>query len=114
MWDLRHRAGFLGDDAYNYADPLISVKEEKEEEEKRGDTEDYLGYLVYLSEKAKEEGKVDELPLVPEGVDEDEAKRLAVKGSQEHHLPPPPQAPPRYTSAVIYATPLLEGVLSIM
>jgi hypothetical protein len=36
---------------------------------------------VYLSEKAKEEGKVDELPLVPEGVDEDEAKRLAMKAS---------------------------------
>jgi hypothetical protein len=27
MWDLRHRAGFLGDQ-YNYIDPLIPVKEE--------------------------------------------------------------------------------------
>jgi hypothetical protein len=90
------------------------VGHQRPRKRRRDDTEDYLGYLVYLSEKAKEEGKVDELPLVPEGVDEDEAKRLAMKASQEHHLPPPPQAPPRYTSAVIYATPLLEGVLSIV
>jgi hypothetical protein len=36
---------------------------------------------VYLAEKGKEEGKVDELPLMPEGVDEEEAMRLAQKAS---------------------------------
>jgi hypothetical protein len=71
-WDPRCRAGFLDDDEFNYATPLASVKEDKEEEdeeeeedddeeEERDDTEDNIGYLA---EKAKEEGKVDELQLM--------------------------------------------------
>jgi hypothetical protein len=76
-WDLRHRAGFLGGDVYNYSAPLASVMEEDEEEEEEAivgsdeisgeeewdNTEDYLGYLAYLAKKGEEEGKVDELPL---------------------------------------------------
>jgi hypothetical protein len=31
-WDPRRRAGFLGDNEYNYAGPLASVKDLKEEE----------------------------------------------------------------------------------
>jgi hypothetical protein len=77
--DPRHRVGFLGDNKYNYASPLAPVKETKEEEEK--DTEEYLSYLTYLAENAKEKGKVEELALMPEGVDEDEAMRLAMKAS---------------------------------
>jgi hypothetical protein len=64
---------------------LAPVKEEEEEdeEEERDDTEDFLGYLPFIGKKAKEEGKVDELPLMPESADEDEAMRLAMKASQE-------------------------------
>jgi hypothetical protein len=35
-WDPRCRAGFLDDDKFNYATPLASVKEDKEEEDEEG------------------------------------------------------------------------------
>jgi hypothetical protein len=97
-WDPTRRAGFLGGDEYNYSAPLAPVMEEDDEEEEedaivggdeisgeeeRDDTEDYLGYLAYHVEKGKAEGKVDELPLMPEGLDEEEVMRLALKASQE-------------------------------
>jgi hypothetical protein len=81
----------------------MNEEEEEEEEDERDDTKDYLSYLM---EKAKEEGKVDELPLMPEGVDEEEAMRLAMKASLDQ---PPPTAPSRYLS-VVMPPDLLEGV----
>jgi hypothetical protein len=56
------------------------------------DTEDYL------AAKANEEGTVDQFPIMPEGVDEEEeAMRLAMKASQDQLLP---QALPHY--AVVF------------
>jgi hypothetical protein len=57
----------------------IGAKEELQ------DTEDYLGYL----KKGNEEGMVDELPLVREGMDEDEVMRLALTASQQKPTAPP-------------------------
>jgi hypothetical protein len=39
-----------------------------------------LGYLAYLAYKAKEEGR--RILVMPEGVDEEEALRLAMKASE--------------------------------
>jgi hypothetical protein len=81
-WVPRCLAGFLGDGEYNYAASLVPMKEEEEEEEEeeeRDDTEDYIGYLAYLMDKTKEQGNVDELPIMSEVMDEDETMRLAMK-----------------------------------
>jgi hypothetical protein len=72
---------FLGDDKVLYYPMLVvDVKVNAEEEEsperdpKKDDMADYLGYLVYWAEKAKTEGTEDHLPIMLEGVaDEEEA-----------------------------------------
>jgi hypothetical protein len=67
-------------------------------EEERDDKDDFVSYLVYIAEKAKEEGMV-QLPLMREGVDEEKAMRLAMKASPEQ--PPLPHVPPRYVTTVM-------------
>jgi hypothetical protein len=47
-----------------------------------------------MAKQAKEVGTVDKLPLMPEGMDEEEAPRLALKASEE-------QSPPCYVVAVM-------------
>jgi hypothetical protein len=54
-----------------------------------------------MAKQAKEVGTVDKLPLMPEGMDEEEVLRLALNASEEHSPVPPPQAPPRYAVAVM-------------
>jgi hypothetical protein len=64
------------------------------------DAKDILGYLAYLERKPRERGKVDEIPLMLEGFDdEEEVLRLAMKTSQEH--PPSPQALPLCVASVM-------------
>jgi hypothetical protein len=77
------------------------VKLHREEEEISGE-EEMDDTKDYLAEKANEECRVDEVPLIPEGVDEEEALRLAMKASQEQPPPPPPQAPPHYAATVMH------------
>jgi hypothetical protein len=43
----------------------VKEEEEENEEEEGDDANDYLGYVAYFTENAKEEGRVDELPLMP-------------------------------------------------
>jgi hypothetical protein len=66
-------------------------------EEEWDDTKDYLFYLAYLAEQANEADTMNQLPLVLEVMDEEEAMRLALKVSQEQ-----PLALPCYAVAVMH------------
>jgi hypothetical protein len=48
----------------------------------KDDTAYYLGYLTYLVEKSREEGTEDEHSMMPKGVDDEEALRLAIEASR--------------------------------
>jgi hypothetical protein len=54
-----------------------------------------------MAEQAKESGTVDQLPLMLEGVDEEEAMMLALKAMQEQMQLKVQQAPPRYAATVM-------------
>jgi hypothetical protein len=57
---------------------------------------------------AREEGTVDRIPVMLEGVDEEEVMRLTLKAS--HEQPPlPPQALPRYVATIMSADISIEG-----
>jgi hypothetical protein len=58
--------------------PLSSPQEQD-------DTDDFIGYLHYLAEKAKEECIVDQLPVMPEGMDDEEATRFTLKAHKSIH-----------------------------
>jgi SMC interacting uncharacterized protein involved in chromosome segregation len=50
------------------------------------DTDDYLRYLAYLVQKAKEESMKGQLPHMSLGLDEEEAFWLAAKASELHEM----------------------------
>jgi hypothetical protein len=58
-------------------------------EEKPDNTDDFTAYLVYLAEKAKEEGIEDQILVMLE--------RMGEEASQE----PPPRKPPCYAATLM-------------
>jgi hypothetical protein len=86
LWGPRCHFRFLDDDEFKYG-PLVNacVKVDAEVESsmlQRDDIDDYLGYLTYLAEKAKEEGTKDQLYVISEGMDEEDVLRLDMKASK--------------------------------
>jgi hypothetical protein len=62
----------------------VDVKMDAAEEShasKRDDIDNLLGYLAYFAEKDRGKGAKDHLPVMPDGVDEREAPRVAIKSS---------------------------------
>jgi hypothetical protein len=49
--------------------------------EERDDTDDFVVYLTLVPKKAKEEGTMDQLPLMPEGMDEEAARLEGLEGA---------------------------------
>jgi hypothetical protein len=69
-------------------------------EETHDDIYDYLGYLTYMAEVAKEEGSAEQLPVHPENINNEGVMRLAVLVSQQLE---PHRPHPSYTSAIMPA-----------
>jgi hypothetical protein len=62
-------------------------------------TDEFIGIPAYMAEKAKERGMVDKVPIMPKGVDEEDAIRLAIKAPYAQKPLPPRVAQPRYAAA---------------